>query len=163
SAVSRRSIGYRRASCRDEKSTAAITGSPSGASSREVRRGRRRGVASWSEPEACSWSSSGLLRAGAGVRTPFPRVLSMPLEIPIDRIRGVFHGSTAYVSDGYGSYHSRAVVMGGSAILLAASALREAISTRAAHRLGCEPAAVEIVEGSKAVGPCGSSLSLVGL
>ena len=58
----------------------------------------------------------------------------------MDRIRGVFHGSTAYVSDGYGAYHSRSVVMGGSAMLDAADKLREAIRAAAAKRLGCEPA-----------------------
>src|SRR5439155_11813523 len=37
----------------------------------------------------------------------------------------VFHGSTAFVEEGWGTYHSRAVVVGGSAVKLAAQALRE--------------------------------------
>ena len=45
----------------------------------------------------------------------------------------VFHGSTAYVSDGYGSYHSRSTVMGGSAVLDAATKLRAAMSAEAAR------------------------------
>ena len=49
----------------------------------------------------------------------------MPLKSFMDRIAGVFHGSTAYVSDGYGAYHSRSVVMGGSALL-------DAVKNRAA-------------------------------
>jgi aerobic carbon-monoxide dehydrogenase large subunit len=75
----------------------------------------------------------------------------------------VFHGSTAFVSDGYGSYHSRAVVMGGSAIVNAASTLRQAIAEAAARRLGCEPASVQIAEGARAVGPGGKTIALAGL
>jgi aerobic carbon-monoxide dehydrogenase large subunit len=99
---------------------------------------------------------------GQGLETAFAQIAADALEIPIDKIRGVFHGSTTLVSDGYGSYHSRAVVMGGSAILNAASALRTAIAEAAARRLGCEPADVQIVEGAKAVG-LGESIALAGL
>ena len=35
------------------------------------------------------------------------------LELPMERIR-VFHGSTTYLKEGWGSYGSRATVMGGS-------------------------------------------------
>ena len=104
--------------------------------------------------------SSGI---GQGLETAFAQIAADALEIPMDRIRGVFHGSTSYVSDGYGAYHSRSVVMGGSAILDAASKLREAIRARAADQLGCPASEVQIVEGSKAVGPRGASVSLTGL
>ena len=66
-------------------------------------------------------------------------------------------------SDGYGAYHSRSVVMGGSAMLDAAKNLRAAICAEAAKRLACEPSEVEIVDGSKAVGPGGKSIALKGL
>jgi carbon-monoxide dehydrogenase large subunit len=81
----------------------------------------------------------------------------------MDQIRGVFHGSTTYVKNGYGSYHSRSVVMGGSAILDAAAKLRAQIRRLAAKRLGCEPDQVQIVEGIKAVGPHGKSVALTEL
>ena len=77
--------------------------------------------------------------------------------------RACCHGSTSYVSDGYGAYHSRSVVMGGSAMLDAANNLRAAIRAEAAKRLGCAPSEVEIVDGSKAVGPGGKSIALKGL
>jgi carbon-monoxide dehydrogenase large subunit len=99
---------------------------------------------------------------GQGLETVFAQIAADALEMPMDRIRGVFHGSTAHVSDGYGSYHSRAVVMGGSAILAAAAGLREAIRAQAAKRMGCEEAEVEIADG-KAVGPAGKSIALAGL
>jgi aerobic carbon-monoxide dehydrogenase large subunit len=100
---------------------------------------------------------------GQGLETAFAQIAADALEAPMDRIRGVFHGSTSYVSDGYGAYHSRSVVMGGSAILDAANKLRETIRVQAAERLGCQAAEIEIVEGSKAVGPGGASVSLAGL
>ena len=46
--------------------------------------------------------------------------------------RTCYHGSTAYVSDGYGAYHSRSTVMGGSAVLDAANNFMTAICARPA-------------------------------
>jgi aerobic carbon-monoxide dehydrogenase large subunit len=100
---------------------------------------------------------------GQGLETAFAQIAADALEVPLDGIRGIFHGTTSYVSDGYGAYHSRSVVMGGSAMLDAAAKLREAIRAEAATRLGCTPGEVEIVEGAKAVGPGGTSIALAGL
>ncbi|HYZ43340.1 MAG TPA: xanthine dehydrogenase family protein molybdopterin-binding subunit, partial [Xanthobacteraceae bacterium] len=97
---------------------------------------------------------------GQGLETAFAQIAADALEVTIDRIRGVFHGSTSYVDDGYGAYHSRSVVMGGSAILDAAAKLRDVIRTQAAQRLNCQASAVEIVDGMKAVGPDGTSVAL---
>ena len=100
---------------------------------------------------------------GQGLETAFAQIAADALEVPMDRIKGVLHGTTSYVSDGYGAYHSRSVVMGGSAMLDAAKNLRAAIRAAAAERLGCAPSEVEIVDGSKAVGPGGKSVPLKGL
>src|SRR5712691_8301864 len=100
---------------------------------------------------------------GQGLETAFAQIAADALEVPIDRIKGVFHGSTSYVADGYGAYHSRSVVMGGSAMLDAANNLRQAIRAAAAERLGCAPSEIEIVDGGKAVGPGGKSMTLQGL
>ncbi len=100
---------------------------------------------------------------GQGLETAFAQIAADALEVPMDRIRGVFHGTTSYVSDGYGAYHSRSVVMGGSAMLDAAKNLHQAIRAEAARRLACEPSQIEIVEGAKAVGPNGKSVALQGL
>src|SRR5207249_4670453 len=75
---------------------------------------------------------------GQGLETAFAQIAADALELPMDGIRGVFHGTTSYVSDGYGAYHSRSVVMGGSAILASVDNLREAIRASAAKRLHCE-------------------------
>jgi len=100
---------------------------------------------------------------GQGLETAFAQIAADALEVPMDRIKGVLHGTTSYVSDGYGAYHSRSVVMGGSAMLDAAKNLRAAICAEAAKRLGCAPSDVQIIDGSKAVGPGGKTVALKGL
>jgi carbon-monoxide dehydrogenase large subunit len=100
---------------------------------------------------------------GQGLETAFAQIAADALEVPMDHIRGVFHGSTSFVSDGYGAFHSRSVVMGGSAMLAAAENLRAEIRAAAAARLGCDPKQIEIVDGRSAVGPNGKSLDLAGL
>jgi carbon-monoxide dehydrogenase large subunit len=96
---------------------------------------------------------------GQGVETVFAQIAADALELPMNRIRGVFHGSTDYLEEGFGSYSSRSVVMGGSAVVAAAAKLREAIRMAAAQRLRCAPADVAIDQGM-AVGPGRSSISL---
>jgi carbon-monoxide dehydrogenase large subunit len=98
---------------------------------------------------------------GQGLETVFSQIAADALEIPIDRIKGVFHGSTDLVSEGFGSYSSRSVVMGGSAIVLAAAKLRDAIAGAAAKRLGCAPDAIRIDQESAA--GSGASISLSAL
>jgi carbon-monoxide dehydrogenase large subunit len=89
---------------------------------------------------------------GQGLETVFAQIAADGLEMPADRIRGVFHGSTDCVREGFGSYSSRSVVMGGSAILDAAGKLRSAMREAAARRLGCAAADVVLGDG-KAVAP----------
>jgi len=81
---------------------------------------------------------------GQGVETVFAQIAADALEIPMDRISGVHHGSTAYVSDGYGAYHSRSVVMGGSALLDATKNLCDLIRATAAKRFGCTPSDIKM-------------------
>ena len=100
---------------------------------------------------------------GQGLETAFSQIAADALEIPMDRIRGVFHGSTAFVREGFGSFHSRAVVMGGSAILLAAESFKEMVRAAAARRLGCAAGEVELVEGRIAAAPDGKSVTFAEL
>jgi carbon-monoxide dehydrogenase large subunit len=94
---------------------------------------------------------------GQGVETVFAQIAADALEIPMACIRGVYHGSTAYVSDGYGAYHSRSVVMGGSALLDAAKNFQELLRVAAAKRLGCKASEIRIGE-DKISGADGKSL-----
>ncbi|HMA73285.1 MAG TPA: xanthine dehydrogenase family protein molybdopterin-binding subunit [Xanthobacteraceae bacterium] len=84
---------------------------------------------------------------GQGLETAFAQIAADALEMPISQIGGVFHGSTDLLPEGFGTYSSRSIVMGGSAIVAAAGKLRAMIRAAAAHRLDCEAKDVEIVEG----------------
>jgi carbon-monoxide dehydrogenase large subunit len=86
----------------------------------------------------------GTTSVGQGVETSFAQIAADALEVPIDRIHHVFHGSTPYVSDGYGAYHSRGVVMGGSAVLKATENFLKLLCDTAAPRLGCASADVKL-------------------
>jgi len=57
------------------------------------------------------------------------------------------HGSTNYLHEGFGSYGSRATVMGGSAIVNAANALLEKFRAAAATRLGVAADDVKVADG----------------
>jgi carbon-monoxide dehydrogenase large subunit len=95
---------------------------------------------------------------GQGLETAFAQITADAMAVPIDRINNVFHGSTSYVSDGYGSYHSRSIVMGGSAVLDAANKLRTVMCAEAARRLNCGAAEVLLADG-RAAAPDGKSIS----
>ena len=84
---------------------------------------------------------------GQGLETAFAQIAADALELPLDQVRGVYHGSTDYLAEGYGTYGSRTVVMGGSAILDAAKKLQRAIQEVAARRFACDLEAVTIAEG----------------
>ncbi len=96
---------------------------------------------------------------GQGLETVFGQIAADALEMPLDRIRGVFHGSTDFVREGFGTYSSRSVVMGGSAVIDAAGKLRAAIRAAAARRLGCAAADVVLADGA-ARGPERTAIAL---
>jgi aerobic carbon-monoxide dehydrogenase large subunit len=76
---------------------------------------------------------------GQGLETVFAQIAADTLETSMQNIKEVLHGSTVHLPEGYGSYASRSVVMGGSAIVAAAQALRKRICELAAARCGCAP------------------------
>jgi len=85
----------------------------------------------------------GSSNVGQGLETVCIQIAADALNLPMEKIR-VFHGSTIYLKEGVGSFNSRSVVMGGSAILDAASNLKARIRSAAARRLGCAAEAVVI-------------------
>jgi aerobic carbon-monoxide dehydrogenase large subunit len=88
---------------------------------------------------------------GQGLETVFAQIAADALHVNINRIAGVFHGSTSYVKLGYGSMGSRSTVMGGSALLDAAENLKRAIRKRAADQFGCQPDEVQITDDMRTV------------
>jgi carbon-monoxide dehydrogenase large subunit len=69
--------------------------------------------------------------SGQGHETSMAQILAKELGVPLEGIQ-VFHGSTSFVPNGFGTYHSRAIVMGGSAIALAARKLAAQLDAKAA-------------------------------
>src|SRR6266446_1115109 len=102
--------------------------------------------------------SVGSSAIGQGLETVFAQIAADALETSLDRVR-ILHGSTTYLREGYGSYHSRAVVMGGSAILAAAKVLQDEIRKAAAKRFACTPAEIAIAD-ERVAGPSGKALQL---
>ncbi len=101
-----------------------------------------------------SIGSSGV---GQGIETIFMQIVADALDLPMDRVSGVMHGSTTLLERGYGSYSSRSTVMGGSALLDAADKLREALRLSASDKLGCRPADISI-SAEDIAGPHGAVL-----
>ena len=96
---------------------------------------------------------------GQGLETVFSQIAADALGVPMNRIRGVFHGSTDYVKEGFGAFASRSIVMGGSAIVLVAKDLQDRIRAEAARRFGCSAEDVRLEE-DEARTPNGKAMPL---
>jgi carbon-monoxide dehydrogenase large subunit len=66
----------------------------------------------------------GSANVGQGLETVCAQIAAEALGLPMEKIR-VRHGSTTLLKEGFGAFHSRSVVMGGSAILDAARKIKE--------------------------------------
>jgi carbon-monoxide dehydrogenase large subunit len=94
---------------------------------------------------------------GQGLETVLTQIAADAMECAMDTIR-LFHGSTTYVAEGFGSFHSRSTIMGGTAIMLAITKLREEMRAAAGRRLGCGAEDVRLEEGV-ALAPDGRGVS----
>jgi carbon-monoxide dehydrogenase large subunit len=100
---------------------------------------------------------------GQGLETIFAQIAADALGVPMERIRGVFHGSSGFVREGFGTGGSRSTVMGGNAVMNAAANLKRAIRDAAAAQFDCEPGEVEIAGDMRAVAAKGKLRTLVEL
>jgi len=87
---------------------------------------------------------------GQGHETAFAQIAADALGVPFEAI-AVFHGTTSFVPIGWGAYASRSMVMGGSAVLQAADAVKARLRAAAAMRLNLAEDEIAI-EGGAAVG-----------
>jgi aerobic carbon-monoxide dehydrogenase large subunit len=94
----------------------------------------------------------GSAAVGQGLETVMAQIAADSLGLTIDKVR-VLHGSTTLLEDGYGAFHSRSTVLGGSAVYEAAAILLDKIRSAAATRLGCAPGEIELVDGKAVVDP----------
>lgn len=97
---------------------------------------------------------------GQGLATILTQIAADALGMPMERIR-VLHGSTTHVKEGYGSFHSRSTVMGGSAVLECSAVLLQAVRAFAASKADCPLDAVRLQDGELCVGE--ERISLAGL
>ena len=98
---------------------------------------------------------------GQGLETVLLQIAADALEMAPERLR-LFHGSTIYLDEGFGSYHSRSTVMGGSAILLGAQRFRAELLAAAAAKLGLSIEKV-VITGDRAASPDGRTVALADL
>lgn len=89
----------------------------------------------------------GVTDSGQGQRTAFSQVCADALGIPPERI-SVVTGDTAGVPYSRGTYHSRAAVMAGNAVHLAATKVRDKVLEIASQQLEAAVADLEIVDGA---------------
>jgi carbon-monoxide dehydrogenase large subunit len=61
---------------------------------------------------------------GQGLETTLAQIAADALELKLEKVT-IRHGSTTLLAEGFGTYHSRSIVMGGSAILLGAAQMME--------------------------------------
>jgi carbon-monoxide dehydrogenase large subunit len=73
---------------------------------------------------------------GQGLETVFAQIAADAMGLPLDAFT-IRHGSTTLVDEGFGTYHSRALVMGGSAIMDGATKMIAALRTASAAQFGC--------------------------
>lgn len=90
--------------------------------------------------------SVGSSAVGQGIETVMAQIAADALHLPLDRIK-VMHASTNLLREGFGSYGSRATVMGGSAVVDAAGKLLDALRSAAGARLGVAAADITFADG----------------
>jgi carbon-monoxide dehydrogenase large subunit len=103
----------------------------------------------------------GSAAVGQGLETVMGQIAADTLDIPLDQVR-VFHGSTLHLQEGYGAFHSRSTILGGSAVFEGAMALLAKIRAAAAARFGCSADDIELVDGRARMSD-GRSVSLAAL
>jgi carbon-monoxide dehydrogenase large subunit len=90
--------------------------------------------------------STGLTSQGQGHQTAFAQIVAEELGVPIDDVF-VTTGDTRRFAYAVGTFASRAAVMSGNAIAMAARSVREKALRIAGDALECDPRDLEIVDG----------------
>ena len=88
---------------------------------------------------------------GQGHQTAFAQLLADALGLGLDQVE-IRYGDSAQVPPGVGTFASRSAIVGGSALVAAATALKQVAAERAAERFGV-PAAQMTWRAGKLLGP----------
>ena len=95
---------------------------------------------------------------GQGLETTLAQVAADTLKLPFERIK-ILHGSTTYLKEGFGTFASRSMVVGGSAVVDGCNNLLAAIRAAATQRLGFPNEEIEIAGGEVTAGGKRASLA----
>jgi carbon-monoxide dehydrogenase large subunit len=93
----------------------------------------------------------GIQSHGQGLETTLAQVAADTLGLPLERVR-VLHGSTTYLREGFGTFASRSMVVGGSAVLDACNNLIAAIRAKATEHFGLPNEEITIAGGAVSAG-----------
>ena len=88
---------------------------------------------------------------GQGLETTLAQVAADTLKLPFERVR-ILHGSTTYVREGFGTFASRSMVVGGSAVMDGCGNLLAAIRAAATERFGLPNEEITIADGAVSAG-----------
>jgi carbon-monoxide dehydrogenase large subunit len=83
---------------------------------------------------------------GQGLETTLAQVAADTLKLPFARVR-ILHGSTTYLREGFGTFASRSMVVGGSAVMDGCNNLMAAIHAAATQRFGLPNEEIVIADG----------------
>ncbi len=96
--------------------------------------------------------------SGQGLETTLAQVAAETLRLPFDRIR-ILHGSTTYLREGFGTFASRSMVVGGSAVADGCNNLIAAVEAEARRRFGLPNVEIVIADGMVSAGTQRASLA----
>src|SRR5260370_14527659 len=83
---------------------------------------------------------------GQGEETSFAQIVAEEFGVPIDNVL-VMHGDTDSTPEGRGTYGSRTLAVGGSAVFTAVQRLKEKMKLIASHMLEASPSDVTLADG----------------
>lgn len=89
---------------------------------------------------------TGISPHGQGEETSFAQIVADELGVPMDDIT-VVHGDTARIPNGIGTFGSRGLAVGGTAVLMAAQQVKEKAQAIAAHILEASAEDVDFSDG----------------
>ena len=93
---------------------------------------------------------TGVSPHGQGEETTFAQIVSDELGVPIEDV-AVLHGDTAVVPNGIGTFGSRGISVGGTAVYMATQKVREKAEAIAANVLECSTDDLEFEDGKFSV------------
>ncbi len=103
------------------------------------------------EPDGCVTVRVGSSVLGQGLETTLAQVAADTLDLPFERVR-ILHGSTTYLREGFGTFASRSMVVGGSAVMDGCNNLIAAIRAAATERFGLPNEEITIAGGEVRAG-----------